>query len=140
MPFIISAMRSKQTVSFRLDTATEALAKFYKLYEQNFLHVKIANEHGKRLSVDDVVRLAALQKGGAVMPRGPKGEERPADVIGNAVKVIKIATGEEREDYGKTPNSAKGGRKGGRRRAAKLTPQERSEIARAAAAARWKKG
>ena len=62
MPFVISAMRSKQTVSFRLDTATEVLAKFYKLYEQNFLHVKISNEHGKRLSVDDVVRLAALQK------------------------------------------------------------------------------
>ena len=74
------------------------------------------------------------------MPKGPKGEKRPADVIGNAVKVIKIATGEERDDYGKTPNRAKGGRKGGKRRAAKLTPQERSEIARAAAAARWKKG
>ena len=76
MPFVISAMRSKETVSFRLDTATEALAKFYKLYEQNFLHVRISNDHGKRLSVDDVVRLAALQKGGAVMPRGPKGEKR----------------------------------------------------------------
>jgi hypothetical protein len=29
------------------------------------------------------------------MPRGPKGEKRPADVIGNAVKVMRIATGEE---------------------------------------------
>jgi hypothetical protein len=28
------------------------------------------------------------------MPRGPKGEKRPADVIGNAVKVMRIATGE----------------------------------------------
>ncbi len=28
------------------------------------------------------------------MPRVPKGERRPADVIGNAVKVIHIATGE----------------------------------------------
>jgi len=28
------------------------------------------------------------------MPRGPKGERRPADVIGNAVKVMRIATGE----------------------------------------------
>jgi hypothetical protein len=27
------------------------------------------------------------------MPKGPKGEKRPADVIGNAVKVMKIATG-----------------------------------------------
>jgi hypothetical protein len=28
------------------------------------------------------------------MPRGPKGEKRPADVIGNAVRVMRIATGE----------------------------------------------
>ncbi len=27
------------------------------------------------------------------MPKGPKGEKRPADVIGAAVKVMKIATG-----------------------------------------------
>ncbi len=33
------------------------------------------------------------------MPTGPKGEKRPADVIGNAVKVMRIATGEETEDY-----------------------------------------
>jgi hypothetical protein len=26
------------------------------------------------------------------MPRGPKGEKRPADVIGNAVHVMRIAT------------------------------------------------
>lgn len=31
------------------------------------------------------------------MPRGPKGEKRSTDVIGNAVKVMKIATGEEEE-------------------------------------------
>ena len=28
------------------------------------------------------------------MPRGPKGEKRPADVIGAAVMIGKIATGE----------------------------------------------
>ncbi len=28
------------------------------------------------------------------MRKGPKGERRPADVIGNAVKVMRIATGE----------------------------------------------
>ncbi len=32
------------------------------------------------------------------MPRGPRGEKRPADVIGNAVRVMRIATGEEPED------------------------------------------
>ena len=34
------------------------------------------------------------------MPKGPRGEKRPADVIGNAVKVMRIATGEEPEDFG----------------------------------------
>jgi hypothetical protein len=28
------------------------------------------------------------------MPKGPKGEKRPADVIGAAIRVGKIATGE----------------------------------------------
>ncbi len=32
------------------------------------------------------------------MPKGPRGEKRPADVIGAAVKVMKIATGEIEED------------------------------------------
>ena len=32
------------------------------------------------------------------MPRGPKGEKRPADVIGNAVHVMRIATGEVEEE------------------------------------------
>jgi hypothetical protein len=39
------------------------------------------------------------------MPRGPKGERRPADVIGNAVKVMRIATGEEPEDCRPEPES-----------------------------------
>ena len=38
------------------------------------------------------------------MPRGPKGEKRPADVIGNAVKVMRVATGEEPET---TPDEGK---------------------------------
>jgi hypothetical protein len=74
------------------------------------------------------------------MPRGPKGEKRRADVIGNAVHVMRIATGEVEEDLGKAPKRAEGGRKGGKSRAANLTPQQRSEIAHTAAAARWKKG
>jgi len=73
------------------------------------------------------------------MPKGPRGERRPADVVGNAIKIARIATGEEQEDRGSTPNRAKGGRKGAKVRAKRLTPQQRSEIAQAAAAARWKK-
>jgi hypothetical protein len=77
---------------------------------------------------------------GSSMPRGPRGERRSADVIAAAVKVMRIATGEIEEDYGKAPKRAKGGKRGGKARAAALTPEQRSEIARAAAAARWKKG
>ena len=32
------------------------------------------------------------------MPKGPQGQKRPADVIGNAVRVMRIATGEEEEE------------------------------------------
>jgi hypothetical protein len=34
------------------------------------------------------------------MPRGPQGQRRPANVIGNAVKVMRTANGQEPEDYG----------------------------------------
>jgi hypothetical protein len=73
------------------------------------------------------------------MPRGPKGERRPADVIGAAVHVMRIATGEIDEPRGKAPKRAKGGLRGGKARAAALTPEQRSQIAHAAAVARWKK-
>ena len=76
------------------------------------------------------------------MPRGPQGQKRPADVIGNALKVMRIATGEEEEEYeddGKDPAAKALGAKGGKARAKRLTPEQRSEIARVAAHARWKK-
>ena len=75
------------------------------------------------------------------MPKGPQGQKRPADVIGNAVRVMEIATGqreEEFEDDGKNPAAKALGAKGGKARAAKLTAEQRSEIARKAAAKRWK--
>ena len=74
------------------------------------------------------------------MPRGPKGEKRPDDVIGNAVHVMRIATGEI-EEGGNTETKAVAalGKRGGKARAASLTPKQRSEIARIAAEARWKK-
>ncbi len=75
------------------------------------------------------------------MPKGPKGEKRPADVVGAAVKVMQIATGEieETTDNGKNKAAVELGRKGGKARAAKMTPEQRSEIARKAAAKRWSK-
>jgi hypothetical protein len=75
------------------------------------------------------------------MPKGPRGEKRPADVIGNAVKVMRLATGEEEEDL--TPEiksaAAELGSRGGKARAAKLSGARRKEIAKAGAKTRWKK-
>ena len=75
------------------------------------------------------------------MPMGPKGQKRPADVIGNAVKIMRIATGEEVEtlpaDDGKDPAAKALGKKGGAARAKSMSPERRAEIAKKAAAKRW---
>jgi hypothetical protein len=76
------------------------------------------------------------------MPRGPKGEKRPADVIGNAIHVMKIATGEIEEtltDDGKNAAAVALGRLGGNARAKGMTAKKRSEIAKKAAKSRWGK-
>jgi hypothetical protein len=69
------------------------------------------------------------------MPKGPRGEKRPADVIGNAVKVMRIATGEEIEAVPKI--RANVGSAGGKARSQKLSDKERIEIAKKAAKSRW---
>ena len=72
------------------------------------------------------------------MPKGPRGERRPADVIGNAVKVARIATGEEEDERAPIASAAAQlGKLGGAARAAGMTPERRAEIARKAAAKRW---
>ena len=71
------------------------------------------------------------------MPKGPRGEKRPADVIGGAVKVMRIATGEEEEALPERSAAAELGSRGGKARADKLTPTERRAIAQKAAKARW---
>ena len=76
------------------------------------------------------------------MPKGPQGQKRPADVIGNAVRVMEIATGQREEEFdddGKDPAAKALGAKGGKARAAKLTAEQRSKIARKAAASRWRR-
>lgn len=75
------------------------------------------------------------------MPRGPKGQKRP-DVIGNADKVMRIVTGEEADevvDDGKDPAAKSLGARGGKARAAALSPKRRAAIAKKAAATRWSK-
>lgn len=76
------------------------------------------------------------------MPKGPQGQKRPRDVVSNAVKVMRIATGEEEEEFeddGKDPAAKALGAKGGKARAATLTPERRREIAEKAAAERWRR-
>jgi hypothetical protein len=73
------------------------------------------------------------------MPRGPQGQKRPADVIGAAIMVGRIATGELSDNAPAESAAASLGRKGGTARAAKLSANKRKEIAKKAAKARWGK-
>ena len=63
------------------------------------------------------------------MPKGPKGEKRPADVIGNAVHVMRIGTGEIEEgapvNAGKDPTAKALGKRGSAARAAKRWRRDR---------------
>ncbi len=72
--------------------------------------------------------------------------KRPRDISQRAKLIVDIATGEVEDkepDTGKNPAAVAlgrlGGVKGGKARAAKLTPEQRSEIAQKAAQARWNK-
>ena len=74
------------------------------------------------------------------MPKGPRGEKRPADVVGAAIRVARISVGEEpddREDQSADSPAQALGRLGGAARARKLTKEKRQEIAKRAAAKRW---
>lgn len=74
------------------------------------------------------------------MPKGPRGEWRPADPVGCAVHVGRLTTGEIQETTEAPPDARRPKRDpgaGGRARAAAMTPEERSASAKAAAAARW---
>lgn len=73
-----------------------------------------------------------------------RSSNRPRDVNKLARRLVDEATGEAPQydpDEGKDPAAValgrRGGLKGGKARAAKLTPDERSEAARKAAQARW---
>ena len=67
--------------------------------------------------------------------------KRPRDANQLAKLIVDISTGQasEPEESKKVLATRAAGSKGGVSRASKLTPEQRSEIAKAAAAARWKK-
>ena len=67
----------------------------------------------------------------------------PVDPSKLAKKIIDMATGEDEPEAEpgrpKMPKRRHGGAKGGAAKARALTPEERQDIARTAARARWKK-
>ncbi len=69
--------------------------------------------------------------------KGPQGQKRPADVVGNAVHIARIATGEIGETTYKQPNKVKSGRDGAKARSKSMTAAERSAVAKKAAVVRW---
>ena len=71
------------------------------------------------------------------MPKGSQGQKRPADVIGCAVMVARIATGELEETLKKPSGKVKSGKAGAKARYETLTSEQRSAIAKKAADARW---
>ncbi len=72
------------------------------------------------------------------MPIGPNKEQRPADVIGCAVMVGRLATGEIEETLKNPSGKIRSGKAGAKARANALTKAERSAIAKKAAEERWK--
>ena len=79
-------------------------------------------------------------RGALLMPRGPRGQKPPADVIGAAVKVMRIAIGEEEDEREPAARAAATlGKLGGAARARNLSADQRREIARKAAEKRWSK-
>ncbi len=86
--------------------------------------------------------LTVKQHGCIIMPRGPKGEKRPADTNAAAVMVGRIATGEIEDkvtDDGKNAAAVALGRMGGKARAAGMSAAARKKIAKKAAKTRWAK-
>ena len=78
-----------------------------------------------------------------VMPERLSRSKRPRNISQPMSRIVQEATDSrsESESEGKDPHAValgrKGGAKGGRARAKKLSPERRSEIARKAAQARW---
>ena len=68
------------------------------------------------------------------MPRGPKGRKCPADAVGHAAKVVRIAAGGEQEDFPADDGKDKAAQSLGRRaRTDSLSSTHRKETARQAA-------
>ncbi|MDE0308152.1 MAG: hypothetical protein OXI87_25185 [Albidovulum sp.] len=101
-------------------------------------HLK--HEPGERHEIRRTNQGGAVRRFGAllIMPKGPNGERRSADVVGCAVNVARIATGETEDSGYKQPAKRKGGLAGARARLLATTSEERRTIGKLAAEKRWK--
>lgn len=72
------------------------------------------------------------------MPKGPKGEKRPADVIGCAVQVARLSVGLETEELRELSGRVRSGHAGAKARVRSLSEDRRREIAKSAAETRWR--
>lgn len=86
------------------------------------------------------------RRGATIWTMPDRSRKRPRDPNQLAKLIVDIATGEVEDtvpepDESKNPAAValgrKGGLKGGKARAAKMTPEQRSEAARRAASKRW---
>jgi hypothetical protein len=71
------------------------------------------------------------------MATGPNGEQRPTDVIGAAVMVTWLPVGDATEELCTPSGKVRGGLAGGRARADSMSKEDRTAVAKKAAAARW---
>jgi hypothetical protein len=72
------------------------------------------------------------------MPKGPRRERRPADVIGAAIAVVRISVGDTIENLRSPPGRTRSGAAGGKACAISLTGEQRIAIAKKAASDRWR--
>jgi hypothetical protein len=99
--------------------------------------VRRSGVNAKKVQRNQWVQFFGVTK---VMPKGPRGERRPSDVIGTAITVAKIATGELEDDIRPLSGRVRSGKAGGKARAERLSAEDRSKVARKAASARWRNG
>lgn len=108
-------------------------------------HIRGMSDKERNRRADAKLKQKVLSRweneGGRVAPPAAK-RKRPRDVIGNAVRVMEIATGQCEEEYdeaedGKSKAAVELGRKGGKARAEKMSAERRREIAEKAARKRW---
>lgn len=71
------------------------------------------------------------------MPTGPRGEKRPADMVGAAIMVARLSVGYTTEAHTQPSGRVRSGHAGAKARLKATTTEQRQNIARKAAEARW---